>query len=149
MRYLCAVAAVVCLCCASATSYSYDSRDTNTLAIYAALSGRAAACGVKMDDEMRRVGWWIDGTFGADRGTYLKIFVLGMQDNAKRQSSGATGESCATVREQFAKVVWPVENAPAKKTDQDDPAAKAALKKRLNEEIERLVESARVLGTLK
>ncbi len=86
------------------------SSDINKLTTYATILGRAIACGVKTDREMKRVSTWMDRRFppgSSDQKIYLPIFIIGMEQNAKNQANGSSPDSCRTVRREYAKIPWP------------------------------------------
>ena len=80
---------------------AYSEQDVDRLTTLAAIYGRAVACGADVEASIGRTGAWIDSTFGNERGTYLQIFMSGMQQNAQSQASGRTGDSCDSVLRTF------------------------------------------------
>lgn len=86
----------------------YTDEDIDKATTYAAMIGRAAGCGIKTENEVRRVGAWLDRTFSGDMRTMqLLIFMEGMKLNAQQQAEGKTGDTCATVRRVFEEIDWP------------------------------------------
>lgn len=75
---------------------------------YATMLGRAAGCGHDTRSEARRVGLWLDAAFTTEqRRVQLPIFTAGVERQASAQKRGATPDSCARVREAFARFPWP------------------------------------------
>ena len=88
--------------------FESTSAKVDRMTSYATIIGRAIGCGVDTAAETRRVGLWLDATFtGEQRKVYLPTFAAGMKMHAQAQRAGSSPDSCATVRDQFARVHWP------------------------------------------
>lgn len=86
----------------------YTDADIDKATTYAAILGRAAACGVATDNDSRRVGAWLDRTFSGEmRKMQLLIFMEGMKMNAQNQAEGKTGDTCEGVKRAYQGVNWP------------------------------------------
>lgn len=89
-------------------AFCYTDADIDKATTYAAILGRAAACGVATENDSRRVGAWLDRTFSGEmRKVQLLIFMEGMKMNAQNQAEGKTGDTCATVRKVYGDIKWP------------------------------------------
>ena len=85
-----------------------SSADIDAATTYAAIIGRAIACGVNTDTEVKRVSTWLDSRFvGKERSTQIAIFAAGMESNAKMQASGKSPDTCDAVKRQYRLVNWP------------------------------------------
>jgi hypothetical protein len=70
---------------------------------YAAMLGRATACGVDTTEMLDKVGRWM-----GDAGPVIAIAVAErIQREAALQHSGKTPDTCAAVRQTVSKVTWP------------------------------------------
>jgi len=89
-------------------AYAESSRDTDRLTTYAVVLGRCIGCGFDMEDQSRRVGSWLDQTFaGKERQQMLKIFIIGMEREARAQHEGKSPDSCRALRRSCADFPWP------------------------------------------
>lgn len=89
--------------CSAATS-----ADTDQMTTYAVIIGRASACGIDTGNASERVGTWMDRTFtGSERGQMLKIFMMGMEREARAQKEGRSPDSCSAVRRTLNGFPWP------------------------------------------
>lgn len=82
-------------------SIAASDADIDRLTSYSVIFGRAAACGIDTDSEIRAVGKWVDRVFppgSSDQKTYLPIFVSGMRYHAEQQATGQSPDSCSNVR---------------------------------------------------
>lgn len=92
----------------SAQSAAVTDADIDRLTTYAIVLGRAAACGVDVEVESKRVGGWMDRRFSkSDQQVYLPIFFEGAQMAASDQSSGRSPESCSEAINSFNRFKWP------------------------------------------
>ncbi|HEJ2459234.1 TPA: hypothetical protein SLZ51_003659 [Vibrio cholerae] len=86
---------------------------TDKMASYATIIGRAAACGVDTENELRMVGKWIDSWFDdlnvstKMRTMYLSIFMQGTEYHMNQQLSGNSPDSCQSAIKAFNTVNWP------------------------------------------
>lgn len=84
---------------------AFDGTDDSISAAlhYAALLGRANACGIDTAGAARIVGRWM-----GDAGPIIvTAFATRMRREAQLQHDGKTPDSCAAVRSSFAQVIWP------------------------------------------
>lgn len=86
---------------------TYDKSDIDKLTSYAVFLGRGTACGVDLAMAGARVGQWLDSTFGQDRATYQGILVAGIEKHMTQQLQGRSPDSCAEIRREISKIVWP------------------------------------------
>lgn len=92
----------------STSAFCYTDADIDKATTYAAILGRAAACGVATENDSRRVGAWLDRTFSGEmRKMQLLIFMEGMKMNAQNQAEGKTGDTCEGVKRAYQGVNWP------------------------------------------
>ncbi|RYU47067.1 hypothetical protein [Aliivibrio finisterrensis] len=86
---------------------------TDTMATYAALIGRANACGVNIDGNLARVGNWMDEWFNVldlsnqMKTTYIAIFMQGIQYHSNQQLNGNTPDNCTSVIKAYKTSKWP------------------------------------------
>lgn len=84
--------------------------DIDKLTTYAVIMGRAIGCGIDTENEMRRVGSWMDRRFppgSSDQKIYLPIFIAGVKKHAQNQANGNSPDSCSAVRREYSKMPWP------------------------------------------
>jgi hypothetical protein len=84
--------------------------DVDQLVAYAAILGRAKACGEEIREPLGRVGTWIEDRFpngSRDQAKYVPTFLSMMEFHAQRQEAGAGPTDCNAVRRAFAGVRWP------------------------------------------
>jgi hypothetical protein len=84
--------------------------DIDRLTTYAAIIGRAVACGVNTENALRRVDAWIDKRFppgSSDQKKYLPIYINAVQYHADQQASGKSPDTCSQVKKNFRKMQWP------------------------------------------
>ncbi len=86
--------------------FSATDADIDKMTSYAVIIGRAAGCGIDTGDAMRRVGKWMDRRFPR-QGTYLVIFMAGVEQHAKQQAEGKSPDTCAQVKRSFRNTPWP------------------------------------------
>ncbi|WP_302356715.1 hypothetical protein [Alcaligenes sp. YSL9] len=92
----------------SVQSYAVSDADIDRLTTYAIVLGRAAACGVEVEAESKRVGGWMDRRFSkSDQQVYLPIFFEGARIAALDQSNGTSPESCSDAIKVFNRFTWP------------------------------------------
>lgn len=92
----------------STSALCYTDADIDKATTYAAILGRAAACGVATENDSRRVGAWLDRTFSGEmRKVQLVIFMEGMKMNAQNQAEGKTGDTCEGVKRAYRGINWP------------------------------------------
>jgi hypothetical protein len=90
--------------------HKVSARDIDRMTTYATLLGRAIGCRINVDDEMRKVGKWMDRTFppgSKEQRIYMPIFLKGLKDSAKQQREGKSPDSCETLREEVRHIRWP------------------------------------------
>ncbi len=90
-------------------SSAASNSDINKMTTYSVILGRAIACGINTETEMRSVGKWMDRTFppgSTDQKTYLPIFMEGMKYHAQQQSNGQSPDKCSEVKKTYTKMVW-------------------------------------------
>lgn len=86
------------------------SSDLNKLSTYAVILGRAVGCGMDVSEASRRVGRWVDVTFvpgTKEHTSYTLAMAQGMANEAARQRSGKSPDSCSAVRAQTTSMPWP------------------------------------------
>ncbi len=75
---------------------------------YAAVIGRARACGVRTEKNEVRVSAWIERSFPAKRAAvYRAMFRAAVDLQEQRQIRGETGDSCIGIHEAFGAMSWP------------------------------------------
>ena len=85
---------------------------TDRMASYAAIIGRAIACGVDPTQSLTRVGDWMDGWFvslnisSKMRTSDLFIFMQGTEYHMKQQS-GNSQDTCGDAINTFNSIRWP------------------------------------------
>ena len=83
--------------------------DIDKLSTYAVLLGRGIACGADGTEEAsRKIGAWMDRRFTKkEMATYIQVFAVGVEHNAKMQQAGKSPDSCSTVQRNFSSIPWP------------------------------------------
>lgn len=84
--------------------------DLNKLSTYAVVLGRAVGCGIDVSEASRRVGSWVDVTYvpgTKEHASYTLAMAQGIANEAARQRSGKSPDSCSVVRAQTASMPWP------------------------------------------
>lgn len=78
---------------------------------YAAMLGRATACGADTEDAYRRVGAWVLQTFQSgpkeDR-INVRSFLEGVAFHAKEQKAGNSPDSCHDILRALDGFPWPL-----------------------------------------
>jgi hypothetical protein len=86
------------------TANAASADDIDKMTTYAAMLGRASACGSDTEDASRRVGAWLDERFQkgpkADR-IYMRVFLEGMTHHAREQAAVNSPDIPAPVESQM------------------------------------------------
>jgi hypothetical protein len=86
---------------------------TDRMASYAAVIGRATACGANPKTALSKVGAWMDRWFSQlnisskMQSTYLTIFMQGTEFHMNQQQVGNTPDSCNSALNTFNSIRWP------------------------------------------
>lgn len=86
---------------------------TDRMASYAAVIGRAIACGAEPNQALTRVGSWMDGWFSGlnvnskMQAAYLTIFMEGTKYHMTQQQEGNSPDSCSSALSTFNSIRWP------------------------------------------
>ena len=86
-----------------------ESELTDRMATYAAMLGRATACGIDTEHEFRLVGNWLDRVFppgSNEQKTYLPIFMAGTEYHMNLQLNGETPDSCLKIKHEYSVSPW-------------------------------------------
>lgn len=82
--------------------------DIDRLTTYAIITGRGLGCGYDMENELHKVGAWMDRTFeNQEKAALTLVFAEGMEQAANAQKNGSSPDDCATIRRVIAHTVWP------------------------------------------
>lgn len=84
--------------------------DIDRMTTCATMLGRGLACGANVDEPTQRVARWMDRVApkgSPDQGTYLLIFISGMEYHFERQKDGLNPDTCETINALFDTMPWP------------------------------------------
>ena len=90
--------------------FAATEEDVDKLTTYAVIVGRAIACGIDTENEMREIGAWMDKRFppgSNDQSTYLIVFTHAVKLSAEMQRDGKSPDSCSKVRRLYSQMPWP------------------------------------------
>jgi len=90
-----------------APANAYTDSDVERVRGYAAVLGRAGACGSFMEEEVLKVAAWMEITFKAETEQFLEVFFQEYEQNVALQKSGSTGDDCSKVAKNAAAIQWP------------------------------------------
>ena len=103
------ISLLILFCSTSLNCFAISAEDSNKMANYITIIGRAIGCGMHTDTELIRVINWLKPKFSdsQEESMYTMIIAEFLEKNAREQSQGLSPDSCYEIRRQYNLINWP------------------------------------------